>query len=161
MPASVFLAPCDPGDFERTVQTEVQVADYDDVPGEIADQASVRFWGARDGTRNRQFFEKMASGDVVLFYHDGDYVGVATIDTTFEDTDGWARETVWQNAPAHLIYTLRDVSPVAVPRHAVNALFDYDPDHAPQGLIRVSDRRYSSSVHAIKRAVEKYDQKHN
>lgn len=161
MASNVFLAPCDPGNFKRTVLTEIQVADYRDAPAAIADQETVRFWGARDGTRNRQFFEKMDPGDVVLFYHDGDYVGVATIDSTFEDTDGWARETIWQNAPSQLIYTLHDFSELSVPRHAVNVLFDYDADSYPQGLTRVSDRRYSSSLHAIKRAVEKYDQKHN
>lgn len=161
MTASVFLAPCDPGNYERTVQTPVEIADHENVPEAIADQESVRFWGARDGTRNRQFFEKMQHGDVVLFYHDGTFVGVATIDTTFEDTDGWARETFWQQAPSQLIYTLQDYTQVSVPRHAVNALFDYNPDSHPQGLTRVSDRRYTSSTTAIKHAIEKYDQKHN
>lgn len=159
MSSNVFLAPCDPANFDLTVRETVDATLHDDAPPEVADEESLRFWGVRDGAGNERFFEKMEPGDLVLFYHDGTYVGTAWIDETFEDEDRWASSTFWDDAPAARIYTLTEFSPVSVPRAAVNAIFDYGADYYPQGLMRVADSRVGKQPAAIKLAVERYDER--
>lgn len=157
MSPNVFLAPCDPENFDLTVREPVDATLYDDAPPEIADEDELRFWGVRDGAGNERFFEKMAPGDLVLFYQGGTYVGTAWVDQTLEDEDRWASTTFWDDAPANRIYTLSEFVPVSVPRAAVNAIFDYGADYYPQGLMRVADSRVTSRPAAIKLAVERYD----
>ncbi|NIC00225.1 hypothetical protein [Halobacterium sp. R2-5] len=160
MSSNIFLAPCDPGNFRRTVLNPLDPSTYSNAPEPIADRNEVRFWGVRDGKQNRTYFEKMEGGDTVLFYQNGAYIGVASIKETFEDTDGWARTNFWQGAPSTLIYTLGNFTEIEVPRAAVNRLFDYNEDTYPQGLMRVSDTRVNNSPRVIKRTVEKYHEKH-
>lgn len=153
----VFLAPCDPENFDRTVGSPVDLSEFPDHPDPLSEMDEVRFWGARAGSGNRNHFEKMASGDLVLFYHDGRYVGVGWVGTTFEDDDEWASSTFWRDAPSHLIYTIEDFTPVSVSRAAVNSVFDYSDGYYPQGLMRVADKRVDNRAEAIKLAVEKRD----
>lgn len=160
MASNVFLAPCDPGNYQRTVVNPIDPSQYSGAPDLIADRSNVRCWGVRDGDQNRTYFEKMETGDTVLFYQDGAYIGIASIRVTFEDTEGWIRTNFWQGAPSTLIYTLTDFNEIEVPRAAVNRLFDYNEETYPQGLMRVSETRIDNSPHVIKRTVEKYDAKH-
>jgi hypothetical protein len=120
---------------------------------------TVRFWGVREGSGNESYFEKMAEGDLVLFYQDGRYVGTGWVGTTFADDDGWARTTFWQDAPSTLVYTIEGFTPVSVPRSAVNTVFDYVSDYYPQGLMRVAESRVTSSPAAIARAVQRYSER--
>lgn len=157
-PSNVFLAPADPGNFDRTVVSPVDLTDHPDRPGALADRDSARFWGVRDGTRNRQQFERMAAGDVVLFYQEAEYVGVGRVGATFED-DGWASETFWRDAPAERVYVLDRFDAVSVPRSAVNRIFGYEPDYYPQGLLGVADGRLPDPVAAVPVAVRRYDER--
>lgn len=157
--ANVFLAPCDPGNFGRTVRSAVDLTEYPDRPEMFNGSDEVRFWGARDGSRNRSYFEKMSSGDLVLFYQDGIYVAAGLIGTTFEDDDAWASTTFWEDAPAQFLYTVEDLTEITVPRTALNRIFDYDGSYTPQGLTRVADGRVTKEPAVIKHAVEKYSQK--
>lgn len=157
--ANVFLAPCDPGNFDRTVRSTVDPDEYPDHPGALDDLDDVRFWGVREGSRNETHFEKMNSGDLVLFYQDGTYVGSGRVGTTVEDSDGWASETFWDDAPSYLLYTVEDFAEITVPRTALNRIFDYDGSYTPQGLMRVADGRVTKDPAVIKHAVEKYSEK--
>lgn len=156
--ANVFLAPCDPPNFDRTVRSAVDPSEYPDRPGALNGEDEVRFWGVREGSQNRTYFEKMNSGDLVLFYQDGTYVGAGLIGTTFED-DGWASTTFWEDAPAQCVYTVEDFAEIAVPRTALNRIFDYDGSYTPNGLTRVADGRVTKDPAVIKYAVEKYSRK--
>lgn len=160
MTTNVFLVPCDPGNFDRTVLSPVNMTEISSPPDPLADLTSVRFWGARDGERNKSYFEKMNRGDLVLFYQDGAYVGLGNVGRTFEDEEKWASTTFWQNAPSKLIYTIEEFTELSIPRGAVNRLFDYGPDYYPQGLTRVADNRVSNTVRTIRRALEMYNEKH-
>lgn len=160
MSDNVFLAPCDPGNFNRTILSEVKLDEYSDYPEPLANGETVRFWGVREGKQNRNYFEKMNSGDLVLFYQDGTYVGTGWVGVTFEDEDGWVNTTFWNNAPSTLIYTIEDFTEASVPKTAVNRIFDYSPDYYPQGLTRVADKRVSKRPKAIKLALKKYTKKH-
>ena len=155
MPSSnVFLVPCDPGNFETTVKSAVDLTEYPDRPEPLQGLDEGRFWGARSGDGNRAYFKKMTPGDLVLFYQNGNYIAVGKIGTTFEDTDGWVRAKFWKNAPSQLIYTIDEYESVLVPRAKVNTIFDYNDEYYPQGLMRVADSRVTNRVDAIKRAIE-------
>lgn len=155
--ANVFLAPCDPENFERTVRSKVDLSEFPDGPDALSGMDDVRFWGVRNGSSNRTNFEKMESGDLVLFYHDQHYVGTGWVGTTFEDEAGWASSTFWQDAPSELLYTIDDFSEVTVSKAAVHRIFGYKEGYHPQGLMRVADGRVTNRVEAIKLAIEKRD----
>lgn len=156
--ATVFVASCDPGNFDRTVRNPVEI-DGDDAPDELESLGPIRLWGVSDGTRNRSYFESMQPGDLVLFYGDDSYVGTGWIETTVEDDTGWANESFWDDGPSTMLYTVEGFSEVAVPKAAVNRIFDYDESYTPQGLLRVADRRVSNNPEAIKLAVERFDER--
>lgn len=160
MSSNVFVAPCDPENFDRTVRSAVSLADYPDHPDALPDATEVRFWGVRDGDSNQTNFEKMESGDLVLFYQDDTYVGTGRIGTTFTDDESWASDTFWDGAPASLIYTVDDFTAVSVPKAAVNRIFDYADGYNPPGLMRVADGRVSKRPAAIELALEQYSEKH-
>lgn len=160
MSASVFLAPCDPGNFHQTVLSTINLIEFPNRPEELLEVETARFWGVRKGSRNEEFFERMDSGDLILFYQDGNYVGTGWAGMTFEDDEQWASTTFWNNAPSELIYTIEGFTPVSVPRTAVNRIFDYAEGYYPQGLTRVAEKRRDRRPKVIKRAVEKYTEKH-
>jgi hypothetical protein len=155
---NVFLVTVDEN-FERTVAAP---ADLDGQPGRpdgiAADATEARLWGAAVTSRNRKTFERMAPGDVLLFYRDGEYVGVGEVGETFEDTAGWVAETFWDRE-ATLVYTVERFHSVSVPRGPVNGLFDYDAGYTPPGFMRVADDRVRSPPQAIALAVTRYDER--
>jgi len=161
MSANVFLAPCDSPNFDETVISEVELSNHPDHPSGFSGEGAVRFWGVREGKQNRNYFEKMQSGDLVLFYQDGDYIGTGRIGTTFEDEDGWASTNFWSNAPSTLIYTIEDFSSVKVPCSRVNRIFDYVSDYNPEGLMRVAESRVSRNLAVIETAIQMYSEKHS
>lgn len=157
--ANVFLATCDPGNFDQTVLSPVDLGEFPDHPESLADASEVRLWGAPDGSRNESYFEKMSPGDLVLFYQDRTYVGAGLIGTAFEDEDEWASTTLWEDASSHFVYTVEDFSEIAVPRSALNRIFDYNGTYTPQELTRVADGRVTKRPAVIKHAVEKYSER--
>lgn len=161
MTKNVFLAPCDSPNFDRTVDTEIDLDGFPDRPSFFEGMDHVRFWGVRDGSRNRDSFEKMKPGDLVLFYRDGNYIGTGWVGDTFEDEQSWASTTFWENAPSNLIYTITDFDRVEVPKSAVNGIFDYVSDYNPEGLIRVAENRVQRRPEIIARAIRMYSEKHS
>ena len=159
MSANVFLAPCDAGNFDRTVLSEVHLSEYPDRPEALSETDTVRFWGAREGSRNEDYFNRMDSGDLALFHQSGSYVGAGWVGITFEDDEQWASTTFWDGAPSRLIYTVEEFTPVSVPKAVVNRIFNYDEGYNPQGLIRVAENRLDDRPVVIKRALAKYTEK--
>ena len=154
--SNVFLAAVDPDHFSATLAATVDLSGHDDAPAGIAGLEAVRLGPVEAGDRNEQMFDRMATGDLVLVYADSDYVGVGRVASTFED--GWAGDALWDGADVVGGYALEDFTEVALPARAVNAIFDYAPDYAPGGLIRVADGRVGSSLAAIRVAVERYSE---
>lgn len=159
MASNVFLAACDPEYFDRTVRSPIDLSDDPDRPPALADVESVRLWGAHASGNEQTYFERMEPGDLVLFYHDGEYVGTGRIGTTFADEDAWTT-AFWNDTSFDLIYTIEDFTPVSVPRAAVNRIFDYSEGYSPGGLLRVADDRVTNRPAAIKRAIERYSERH-
>jgi len=154
----VFLVPIDGSNFERTVSSPVDLADHPDRPDVLPASGEVRLWGVEDGSRSVETFERMEEGDLLLFYEGGTYVGVGRSGLTFEDEDGWAGGTFWDDAAMEYVFTVTDFEPVSIPRAAVHRLFDYGADYAP-GFTRVAPDRVTSSVPAIELAVKRYDER--
>lgn len=152
--SNVFLAAVAPEQFEATLASPVDLAEYADRPDALTDLDSARIGPVETGDRNEQMFEQMAPGDLVLCYDDGTYVGLGRVAATF--ADGWAGEALWNGADVAGGYVLEDFTEVSVPATAVNAIFDYGPGYAPSGLLRVADNRVGSSLAAIRLAVEQY-----
>ena len=87
MSENVFLVPIDPENFDRTVASTVDLAEYPNRPSPLEDLEEARLWAVDDDSGNGSTFERMESGDLLLFYHDDEYVATGRVGTTFEDTD--------------------------------------------------------------------------
>lgn len=159
MNSNIFLVRADPTDFDRTVRAEINVGDYPDHPEPLSGIGTVRFFRAPE-TRT-DTFEKMAADDLLLFHHDGEYVGVGRVGITFEDDERWASTTVWSDSSSTQLYTVQGFTPVSVPKAAVNRIFEYAAGYTPQNLMRVADSRVDNRPEAIKRALEQYTEKHS
>lgn len=159
MSSNIFLARSSPTDFDATVRTTVEAADYPDMPDSVAGSEPVRFSGAPENRVDT--FEKMSAGDLVAFHHSGDYVGIGWIGTTFEDDHGWAATTVWNDTSSSLIYTIEDFTPISVPIEAVNRIFGYADGYTPPSLMRVASDRVTNRPQAIKHALQQYTAKHS
>ena len=161
MSTNVLLAPCDSPNFDDTVSNPVDLDEFPDHPPAFDGKTEVRFWGVRQGSQNRNYFEKMQPGDLVLFYQNGSYIGTGWIGTKYEDEDGWAKTTFWRDAPSNLIYSIENFHQVQVPKAAVNTIFDYVNDYNPEGLIRVADNRLNNRPKAIELALIRYTKKNS
>lgn len=159
MASNVFLASVDPGNFETTVRSPVDLTDRPDRPDALSETDSARLWGVTEGGSD-DTYEKLESGDLVLFYADGEYVGTGRVGTTFEDAEQWVSETFWDDAQATSIYTVESFEPVSVPKSAVNSIFDYSEGYTPQELLRVAASRVDRSPEAIELALQQYSEKH-
>lgn len=153
----VFLVPCDSETFERTMAQPVDLTGVEDPPEALSGLESARLWGVDDGERTVETFERLAEGDLLLFYEGGTFVGVGRVGRTFADEDGWLSGTLWEGEPATHVLTVTGFAPVSVSRAAVNALFDYGAGYNPGGLMRVAPDRVTASLAAIERAVVTYD----
>ena len=155
MSANVFLVPIDPENFDRTVRSPVDLTEYDDRPDQLADLDEARLWAVDDESGNGSTFERMEEGDLLLFYHDDEYLGTGRVGTTFEDEDRWASGTFWTAFPATRVYTVTDFAAVSAPKRAVNAIFDYSASYTP-GFMRVADSRVNADLSSIESAVDHY-----
>ena len=155
MSDNVFLIPVDPENFDRTVRSTVDLTEYDDRPEPLADLEEARLWAVGDDSGNGSTFDRMESGDLLLFYHDGEYVATGRVGETFADEDRWASGTFWTAFPTTRVYTVESFSAVSVPKRGVNRIFDYSASYTP-GLMRVADSRVTRDLSTIETALEAY-----
>ncbi|ACM57232.1 hypothetical protein [Halorubrum lacusprofundi] len=155
MSANVFLVPIDPENFDRTVQSAVDLTEYDDRPDPLADLDEVRLWAVDDDSGNGSTFERMEEGDLLLFYHDGEYLATGRVGTAFEDEDRWVSSTFWTAFPTTRVYTITDFTAASAPKRAVNTIFDYSASYTP-GFMRVADSRVNAELSSIESAIEHY-----
>ncbi|QKG91389.1 hypothetical protein DVK05_04410 [Halorubrum sp. Atlit-8R] len=155
MSENVFLVPIDPENFDRTVRTPVDLTDYPDRPEPLADLDEARLWAVDDDSGNGSTFEKMESGDLLLFYADDEYVATGRVGEAFADEDRWASGTFWTAFPTTRVYTVTDFGAVSAPKRAVNRIFDYSSSYTP-GFMRVADSRVTAELSSIESALEHY-----
>jgi len=157
--SNIFLARSSPADFEATVRAAVSIDEHPGCPEAIADMETVRLFGAPESQSDT--FEKMTTGDLVLFHQDGEYVGTGWIKTTFEDDQQWVSSTLWSDTQSPLIYLIEEFTPVAVPISAVNRIFGYADGYTPPNLMRVAGNRVDNRPKAIEHALKQYTDKHS
>lgn len=155
MSENVFLVPIEPENFDRTVRSPVDLTEYPDRPEPLADVEEARLWAVADDRGTGSTFEQMSEGDLLLFYHDDEYVATGRIGTTFEDDDRWTSGTFWTALPATRIYTVEAFRAVSVPKRGVNRIFDYSDAYTP-GLMRVADGRVTTQLSSIESALARY-----
>ena len=155
MSENVFLVPIDPENFDRTVRSPVDLTDYPDRPDPLADLDETRLWAVDDDSGNGSTFEKMESGDLLLFYADDEYVATGRVGETFADDDRWASGTFWTAFPTTRVYTVTEFNAVSAPKRAVNRIFDYSSSYTP-GFMRVADSRVTTDLSSIASALEHY-----
>ncbi len=158
MSENVFLIPVDPENFDRTVRSPIDLTDYADRPEPLADADEARLWAVADDSGTGSTFDQMSADDLLLFYHDDEYVGTGRVGTTFEDADRWVSGTFWTAFPATRIYTVESFTPVSVPKRGVNRVFDYADTYTP-GLMRVADSRVTTQVGSIESALARYSER--
>lgn len=156
----VFLVRADADDYERTVASPVDLDAHADGPAALDDLDEARLWDVGDGDRDRETFEGMVSGDLLLFYRDDRYVGVGRIGQTFDD-DGWFGRTFRDGDDVGGVFTVVDLAPVDVSRAAVHRIFGYSPSYNPGDLARVADDRVENELDAIALAVRQYDEQNS
>ncbi|MUW15907.1 hypothetical protein GJ633_15875 [Halorubrum sp. CBA1125] len=154
MSDNVFLVPIDPENFDRTVRSTVDLSEYPDRPDPLADLDETRLWAVPDDSGGSAF-ERMSEGDLLLFYHDDEYVATGRVGTTFEDDDRWASGTFWTAFPTTRVYTVTDFEPVSAPKRGVNRIFDYSESYTP-GFMRVADDRVTADLSSIESALAHY-----
>lgn len=158
MASNVFLAAVSQPDFTETVLSSVSIGETSDSPRALESLTDVRIWGAPSSADSH--YEKLEPGDLVLFVDRDTYVGVGTVGKIFTDEEGWIQSTYWDETAYTDLYTLADISPVTVPKRAVNRIFDYDAAYTPGGLMRVADSRVNRQPAVIRRALERYSNKY-
>lgn len=112
-----------------------------DTPTELMEAAAIfgdtAVWGTSSG--NKQYYEQLKPGDVVLFYSDGEYMKAGRIGRKFY-SPGISQE-LWGEGDG-LIYTLYDVSDISVPASKFNELVNYSDRAVPnKALQRVGDEK--------------------
>ncbi|WP_418280927.1 hypothetical protein [Halorubrum sp. DTA98] len=160
MSENVFLVPIDPENFEKTVRSPVDLTDYSERPEPLADADEARLWAVDDDSGSGSTFERMSEGDLLLFYHDDEYVATGRIGTTFEDDDRWVSGTFWTAFPATRVYTVESFRAVSVPKRGVNRIFDYSDAYTP-GFMRVADSRVTTQLASIESALARYTQRND
>lgn len=159
--SNVFLVECDAENFELTVVSLVDLSDYADRPDVLKAHEEARVWGVPGGDSNRTYFDNMATGDIVLFYRDGEYVGTGQVGSAFEDENGWVSSTLWNGKDANLVFVIKEFTEVSVPMPAVHRIFDYSGSYRPPEFMRVAANRVKRNPAAIKLGIEKYSQNHS
>ncbi len=160
MSANVFLVPIDPENFDRTVRSTVDLTEYDGRPDALADVDEARLWAVADDSGNGSTFERMEPDDLVLFYHEDEYVATARIGQTFVDEDRWVSGTFWTAFPTTRVYTIESFTPISVPKRGVNTIFDYSSSYTP-GFMRVADSRVTRDLSTIESALDAYTKRNS
>lgn len=163
MAENVFLIRSVSPDFEETVETPVDLSgeEADHVPDELVGREAVRLWGVPAPDNGNNYFDAMGDGGLALFHQEDRFIGVGEIGTTVMDTEEVVSEMFWEELETPAILTVEDYVSVDVPRAAVHRIFDYSESYSPGDVMRVADDRVDRSLPVIRRAIEKYSEKHS
>lgn len=153
----LFLVPVSDdwiGDYERTVASPLEL---DDPPAEFAGRSEVRVWGTtlgEEGTKKWATIQAMESGDLVLAMHDGEFVGSARVEETFESPN--LGEWIWDAPESAFVYTLTDYREISLPRSELWELLDYSANFPLYGFSRVAEDAVSSLLQSYNSVEEAF-----
>lgn len=143
MSKDIFLVPITFPEFGRTVSSPIDLSNFrvdDEVMRETPDPASTRVWGVKNSTLNKRFYDKMTSGDLLLFYHDDKYRYAGEVGQKFENKE--ISDEFWSGIAADLLYTVDSFSEIDLSRKRLNKACEYKESFQPQSIRRISNNAY-------------------
>lgn len=156
VPPNVFIVPASDENLQTSLTRPVTLtairdrlsqSDLERLQPLLRGQPDFRCWAM---TRNsRSEFDAMAPDDVVLVSTNGTgrYTHTARVVGRFESaTFGRALWPRTQGLPWELVYVLRDVNPVSIPRERVNEAFGFQRGYSVRGATRVRPERVRAAL---------------
>lgn len=143
---ALYLVPMDEPSYRATVAEPLDLSDWENRPDDFP--ATARVWGVRTDPaqdsweRNQQTWERMESGEPLLFYLNGtgEFVAHGRIGVMCE-TD-YIRDEYWNGGPAITVYTVEDYDDsVSVSLDEAKSILSYDDGFVLRGTHRVSEDR--------------------
>ncbi|WP_152040274.1 HNH endonuclease [Salinigranum salinum] len=141
--------------FARTVRSEVTEG-WATVPEELEHELPTRIWGIEetDSPAHQSYIDRMCPGDLVLYYHDGDFIASGRVKRTIEsDVIG---DWLWNNPQSKWVYLVTEYDDWGPDIGEVWSLLGYGDRQIVTGFMRVSDivteelrREYGSIESAI------------
>lgn len=130
--------------FEESVESPVDITQYDDVPPQLDGIDRARIWGTTetDGPGKKQAaVDQMKAGDYCLFYHAGEFFAGGRVGRTFESRE--TGELIWNRTESRYIYTIEDFTSEVAPIDRVWDVLGYEGRRVVQGFTRVAEDRLS------------------
>ena len=158
--SQLYIVPVGDGWISRyhaTVENQIEIGDDGSVPEELNDLENVRLWGTTKsptGQKRTHFFQ-MWSGDFLLFYHHGRFIGMGHAGWAFDSPE--VGEWAWGEPASRWIFIVEDFEEVDVEREDLWRLLGYDKRYTPQGLVRPTSERVESLLDeygSIKEAIK-------
>jgi hypothetical protein len=127
--------------FEQTVETPISLCEYD-LPEDLKSVNETRIWGTTTGGNKGSYFEQMESGDIVLFYQEGEYFAAGRVGETYQGQE--VGREIWNNPNSEYVYTVRDYTEISVSSRDVAEMLGYKSSFIPNGFMRVSESAVSN-----------------
>ena len=83
----------------------------------------------------------MEPGDVLLFYHQGEFFAGGRVGRVFENSD--VGELLWDNSKSRYLFTVKDFTTTVTSIETVWDILGYKGRQVVQGFTRVADDRIS------------------
>lgn len=141
MSENIFLSPVVYPEFERTVVNPINLAEciaQSEVLEKVQNPKNTRVWGIKESRLNRNFYNQMTEDDVVLFYNSEEYIYYARVKACFESQEVSRR--YWGDIPAKLLYSVRDLTEIGLPKETLNDTFGYKQGYLPQSVRVVANK---------------------
>jgi hypothetical protein len=121
--------------FNDTVDEPIPVPES--APEDLQRNDTIRLWGTTATPQKRSYFEDMSSGDIVLFYKDGDFFASGRVGTPFESEH--VGEAAWGEPESSLLFTVTDYQHISLDRDELGRYLGYSEGWYPRGFVEVSD----------------------
>jgi len=130
--------------FRIFVEEQHDMSQYDRLPQQLDGIGQLRIWGTTetDGDKKQSAIDQMRPTDLLLFYHDGDFVAGGTVVRTFEDSD--TGELLWNNPESRYLFIIENFTHNVPTIEKVWDLLGYKGRQVVQGFSRVADERVSA-----------------
>lgn len=140
--------------FKKTVATQLTIEN--EAPDELVGESRVRVWGTTEGedAKKRTTFEAMDPGDLLLFLHDGEFLGSGRVGKTFENPE--LGEWLWDSPESRFVYTVTDYQDMSVPRSEVWEILGYSANYPLYGFSRVSEDAISALLQSYNSVEEAF-----
>ncbi|WP_336360308.1 HNH endonuclease [Haladaptatus sp. ZSTT2] len=114
--------------FKTSVVNPFKLAGRANVPSQLEGTDSVRVWGttATDSGKKQAAIDRLKQDDVVLFYHDGAFIGAGTVGRVFESQK--VGDWLWNSPESRHIYTLNDYREDVPTVEEVRSMLGYKND---------------------------------